>query len=197
MKPDHVLANYKLGHLYLRGAGVSQDEQRAVELLSFASEHGHWQASMELGKYHAERDRLFEAQTAFERAGAAQYTLPADRACAAYNLAIVSQAQGNIGAAERHFLLARKEGSLRACYNLGALCWDQGRGRRAKPYLEEALCGELAAKALCVLGQYYVEHRCFKQTQIFFEGSLAGGEPLAAVHLKELCGEGRGTPNDS
>lgn len=196
MKPDHVQANYTLGNLFLRGTGVVQDERRAVELLSLASEHGHWQASMELGEHHAERDRLAEAQAAFERAGVAPYTFPADRACAAYNLGIVHQAQGNLGAAEEKFLLSRTEGSLRACYNLGALYWDQGRKRRAKSYLEEALCGELAAKALCVLGQYYAEHRCFKKAQAFLERSLAGGEPLAAVHLNRLRREGRGTPKD-
>ena len=58
--------------------------------------------------------------------------------------------------------------------------------RKAKDMLEEALRGELAAKACCALGSYHEAHRSPKKARTYYEKALAGGELLASRYLEDM-----------
>ena len=186
MMPTHAAAAYQLGLFYLRGAGVAKDKARSLELFDVSGKQGCFDAAFKLGCLRTGRGELPEAQRAFEAALRSDWAMPEQRAGAAYNLGVVHQEQGNVAESESCFLRAQKEGCLRAPYNLGAMYLEVGQMSKAKRFLEEALRGDLVAKACCALGLYYEAHRCPKRARTYYEQALEGGEPLAARCLDDM-----------
>ena len=183
--PEHPRANYELGLLQLSGAGTMGDDQLGIKLLEIAGTQGDFQAAFELGHLHADRGNWRNAQQAFETALQSR-TVTSERAAAAYNLGIAYQEQGDNPGSEGCFLRARKEGCLRAPYNLGAMYLENGQMHKAKDMLEEALRGELAAKACCALGSYHEAHRSPKKARTYYEKAIAEGETLASRYLEDM-----------
>jgi uncharacterized protein HemY len=147
---------------------------------------GDFNAAFEVGYLHTDRGNWRNAQQAFEAALRSVWSMPAWRAAAAYNLGMAYQGQGDDAGSEGCFLRARKEGCLRAPYNLGAMYLEKGQMRKAKDMLEEALRGELAAKACCALGSYHEAHRSPKKARTYYEKAIAGGELLATRYLEDM-----------
>jgi Tfp pilus assembly protein PilF len=186
LDPDNPNANYELGLLYLSGAGWTKDDQLGIKLLDTAGMQGNFNAAFEVGHLHHDRGEWRDAQRAFEAALRSAWTMPKERAAAAYNLGIVHQEQGDDAGSEGCFLRARKEGCLRAPYNLGAMYLEKGQMRKAKDMLEEALRGELAAKACCALGSYHEACHSPKKARTYYEKALAGDELLASRFLADM-----------
>ena len=63
---------------------------------------------------------------------------------------------------------------------------EKGNMRKAKDLLEEALRGDLAAKACCALGSYHEVHQSPKKARTYYEKARAGGELLAPRYLADM-----------
>jgi tetratricopeptide (TPR) repeat protein len=186
LDPDHPRANYELGLLHLSGAGTTGGDQLGIKLLDTAGMQGDFNAAFEVGHLRTDRGNWRNAQQAFEAALRSAWTMPAERAAAAYNRGMAYQEQGDDAGSEGCFLRARKEGCLCAPYNLGAMYLEKGQMRKAKDVLEEALRGELAAKACCALGSYHEACHSPKKARTYYEKALAGGELLASRFLADM-----------
>ena len=108
-----------------------KDDQLGIKLLDTAGMQGNFKAAFEAGHLHYSRGKRPASQRAFKAALHATWAMLKERAAAAYKLGIVHQAQGDGAESEGCFMRARKEGCLRAPYNLGAMFFGKGPGAQS------------------------------------------------------------------
>lgn len=128
-------ASYHLGMLYNNGAGVAQDNERALALFRASAEGGDPLGAYKLGCYYAGQFGVIEP----DEDQALRYKLVAAEAgysLAQLDVAILYYLRGSYGEALRWFEAAGRQGEPQALYNLSVMYRD-GQGAapsRARSY---------------------------------------------------------------